>query len=394
MSIIVPSSSDLQVFIMSLTDKNPDIWNDIDQLKIQANRRGPLLDSYVWNLHSLGDKLGELPRSINSNAKKINPLDPYWKQIFVDNYSDDQGSSLIVGTEAFNSLAAFTHPVAKNWITKTSLSFSPVINQDYTISDVAEGNAVIYKCFLFPSYPVVITTTISENEHYGPVFANNLSISVSDKANNKAVSVSANFQGGRSLFLPAKKYKKLNQTSINSNSSITDSLPYRTASIFDCAVEFDTFADFQAFMNFTQSKKSFLNRSQFERIIEMNLTVSQGYNQNITAQTDDRPIKFGPRYWNLTKRDVTGSLTWLSNQYNFYIPTSSNLTMYFGAGFYFPMQNVDWQKPKITAIPGQGYLHQFNFIARAVTGAVANGFKSNTLNSFVSEFLVPTYLDR
>jgi hypothetical protein len=94
----------------------------------------------------------------------------------------------------------------------------------------------------------------------------------------------------------------------------------------------------------------------------------------------------------MTDRKVTGSITWLSNQYNFYIPTSSSLTMNFGAGFYFPMENVDWQKPKITAVPGQGYLHQFNFIARAVNGAVANGFKSNSIGSFVSEFKVPTYI--
>ena len=391
MSIIIPTSSDLQVFIMSLTDRNPDIWNSIDQVKVQANRRGPLLDNYVWNLHNLGDKIGIGPRHPNSYAKRILPNDAFWKLIFVESYQDDQGSDFVEKTDAFNSVAAFTHPVAAKLDTKTSLRFSPVINQDNTLSDVAEGNAVIYKCFLFPSYPVAITTSIAENEHYGPVFPTRMSISVSDQG--KSVSVDCGFQGGRSLFLPPKNNKNFNLTSLNSPNGAPASLPYRTASIFDCSLEFDIFPNgFESYMEYTQSKKNFLTRYSVERIIDIKLDVTQAYNKNITAQTDSRPIKFGPRYLNLSDRKVSGSITWLSNQASFYIPRSSSLTLYFGAGFYFPMQNVDWQNPTVQAVPGRGYIHQFNFIARAVDGAVLNGFKQT--GSYVSEFLVPTYLDR
>ena len=92
MSVIVPSSGYLQVFIMSLTDKDPSIWNAPDQMKVQAKKRGPLLDSYIWNLHSLGDKLGSLPLYPNSNSKRMSITDTNWKLIFVDNYNDDQGS--------------------------------------------------------------------------------------------------------------------------------------------------------------------------------------------------------------------------------------------------------------------------------------------------------------
>ncbi len=390
MSIILPSSGYLQVFIMSLTDKSPTIWNAPDQMKVQAQKRGPLLDSYVWNLHTIGEKLGSFPLYPNSNSKRMSPNDNHWKLIFADKYSDDQGSSFITATDTFNSLASFTHPVAKSLTTKPNITFSPLIKQDNTTSDVADGNEVIYKCFLFPSYPVIISTTISENEHYGPVFANSLSISANDRS--KAVNVDATFQGGRSLYLPPMKLKSLNTTRINSVDNSLNANPYRTATIFDCAVEFDLFQDFQSFMDFTTNKKNYTNRNDFERIVDINLTVNQTFSVNVTANSDGRRIQQGPRFWNMTDRKVSGSITWLSNQYNFYIPTSSSLTMYFGAGFYFPMENVDWQKPRISAVPGQGYLHQFNFVARAVSGAVANGFKDNTIGSFVSEFKVPTYI--
>ena len=390
MSIIVPSSGYIQVFIMSLTDKDPTIWNAQDQMKVQAKKRGPFLDSYVWNLHSMGDKLGSFPLYPNSNSKRMSITDNNWKLIFVDNYNDDQGSSFIATTDTFNSVASFTHPVARNLTTKPNITFSPLINQGNTTSDVADGNEVIYKCFLFPSYPVILSTTISENEHYGPVFANSLSIAANDRS--KSVNVSASFQGGRALFLPPMKLKNLNLTRINSADNSLDANPYRTATIFDCAVEFDIFPDFQSFMDYTTNAKNYKNKNDFERIVDINLSVSQTFTNNITANSDSRRIQQGPRFWNMTDRKVSGSITWLSNQYNFYIPTSSSLTMYFGTGFYFPMENVDWQKPKITAVPGQGYLHQFNFIARAVNGAVANGFKSNSIGSFVSEFKVPTYI--
>ena len=392
MSIIVPSSSNLQVFLMSLTDKSPDIWNSADQLKVQSKRRGPLLDSYVWNLHSLGEKIGSLPRhNQNSNSKKMNINDPYWKLIFVDRYSDDQGSNFIVSTDSFNNLAAFSHPVASNLTTKPSITFSPLVHQDFTTSDVIEAHNIIYKCFLFPSYPVLLSTTIQENEHYGPVFPQQLDISVDDRS--KSVNISANFLGGRSLFLPPMNLKNLQSTRINSVNNLPSALPYRTANIFDCALEFELFDSFEQFADYAKRKKVFNGRNDFERIVSMNLKVTQNYRSNITANSDQRMIQQGPRYWNLTDRKVTGSITWLSNQYNFYIPTSSSMTLYFGSGFYFPIENVDWQKPIITAVAGQGYLHQFNFVARAVTGAVANGFKSNALGSYVSEFKIPTYLN-
>ena len=71
MAIFLPTSNDLQIFIMSLTDKRPDIWNATDQVKVQSKKRGPLLDSYVWNLHTLGDKIGNLPLYSSSNSKRF-----------------------------------------------------------------------------------------------------------------------------------------------------------------------------------------------------------------------------------------------------------------------------------------------------------------------------------
>ena len=390
---ILPTSSLLQCFIMSLTDKKPQIWSTQDQMKVQASRRGPLLDSYVWNLHSLGNNLGIPPIYTNSNSKRMDINDPYWKLIFVNSYNDDQGSTFITTTDSFNNVASFTHPVASNIITKPRIAFSPVVAQDFIgiDTDVYQGNAVIYKCFLFPSYPVLISTTIRENEHYGPVFPTLLSISVSDQG-PKSVNVEAQFIGGRSLFLPPMKNIALKTTTASGK---LDAVPYRTASIFDCAVEYNLFPSYENFIAYLTEKNAIKTIETTEKIISMSLQVSQTYAFNVTANDDLRKIQQGPKYLNLTDRKVTGSITYLSNVYDFYFPTSSSLTMFFGAGFYFPMQNVDWQRPKIQAVPGQGYTHTFDFVARAVDGAVANAFKANALgNYFSSEFYVKSYIDQ
>jgi hypothetical protein len=59
--------------------------------------------------------------------------------------------------------------------------------------------------------------------------------------------------------------------------------------------------------------------------------------------------------------------------------------MYFGDIFYFPMTNVDWQKPTISLEAGNIYVHTFGFIARVVDGAVTNSYRNP---GYCSEFLV------
>ena len=91
----------------------------------------------------------------------------------------------------------------------------------------------------------------------------------------------------------------------------------------------------------------------------------------------------GPRFANLERRVVTGSLKLFSPQNKTFINTiASPLTLYFGNSFYYTMNNVDWQQPIVTINPGNGYFIEYNFTVRMTEITAFNGFRSNRVSEF------------
>ena len=60
--------------------------------------------------------------------------------------------------------------------------------------------------------------------------------------------------------------------------------------------------------------------------------------------------------------------------------------MYFGNDFFFPFDDVEWQKPKFSATD-KGYEHEYSFIARVARNSL-NAPDTKYKNFPVSEFAI------
>jgi hypothetical protein len=377
---IIPSGSFQQLFILSLPDKFP-LGSARDQLFVQSRVRGPLLNHYVWNMHSLADYTASLSTYPVSNAKIVPSNDPLWKLLLVANFTNDQGISGVVATDTFNPITAFTHYDNNQFKSIVDIKYSPFISYSNS-TDVSDASLILYKSMVLPSYPVMFTSSITGTEHYGPLFPTNISIDVDD--GTKQVGCSMKFVGGKSIFAYPKPQINLINTA-NPQSDGLGFIPYRTANIFDCHLDFKTYSSKESFLSSIKIKNEQTNPENISRISGMSMTISSDYDFKSVAVNNERAIFQGPRYATLRSRTVTGFIKYTANTASFNIPVSSELTMYFGDIFYFPMQNVDWQKPNIELVANNNYVHTFRFIARAVDRAVTNSYRNP---GYCSEFLV------
>jgi hypothetical protein len=374
--ILLRSASFEQIFIMSLTDKNPNIWREPDQLRVQSKIRGPILDQYVWNLYDLANSTST---KFVDNFGIIPADDENWHVIFAESFKDDVGSKYISTVDTFNPVSTFAHPTSSSLGSDTRLEFYPIITSNPEVTTTNASNRTIYNCCVYPAYPVVFTSTIASNTHYGPVFAREISISINEK---QPVRLDLTFTGGKSL-KPDKKEK----------TSLTIDNYYRTLSFYDFAYAYQVFDTEENFLNFYKNSTA-KSRSTAERIIDVRLSINNTYVRTATARnlskTSFNTIEQGPKFIQLNERTVSGSITYITDSPDFVVPNSTALTFHFGDIFYFPMEKVYWQKHTVDVTAAKNYTHTFNFIAVAVELAVSNGFKSSTKNMYVSEFKVPT----
>ncbi len=374
--ILLRSASFEQIFIMSLTDKNPNIWREPDQLRVQSKIRGPLLDQYVWNLYDLANSTAT---KFIDNFGIIPSDDENWHVVFVESFQDDVGANYISTIDTFNPVSTFAHPTSSNLISGTRLEIYPIITSNPEVTTTNASNRTIYNCCVYPAYPVVFTSSVASNTHYGPAFAKKVSISINEK---QPVKMSLDFGGGKSL-KPDKKEKV----------SLTEDNYYRTLSFYDFAYAYQIFDTEEEFLNFYKNSTA-KSRSTAERIIDVRLEIDNRYVFTSTARNLSKSsfnsIEQGPKFIQLNERNVFGSITYISDSPDFVVPNSTALTLHFGDIFYFPMEKIYWQKHKVDITAAKNYTHTFNFIAVAVDLAVSNGFKSSTKNMYVSEFKVPT----
>lgn len=378
-----------QIFIMSLTDVNRQIWNSPDQLTVQSKNRGPLLDQYVWNLHSLGSLITREKEAGFSAIKYRNTFyNPYWYPLPVENYSESSGVKYLSPIETFNPVTAFSKETNSNLKTNNSLTIVPVVDENGNNGLFTNGLTVIRDCFIYPAYPVVFSSSVPENIHYGPLFAESLSIKAT-ASKSGVVSLDARFIGGRSI---KTEYRPLQ--------SIAEQT-FRRTSFYDAAFDFNLSIDES---DWQTTKQKFFNRNNkidmddLVKIISISLNVNQNFDFVVTSNYLNKNNEQGPKYIHLKSRTVEGSITFISRRSNFIRPLVfrqgandvSSLILFFGEPFYFPMQNVVWQKPSISASASEDglFVHEYSFIAQAVDNAVANGFKTG--NKYVSEFKIPT----
>ena len=374
--ILLRSASFEQIFIMSLTDKNPNIWREPDQLRVQSKIRGPLLDQYVWNLYELANSTST---KFIDNFGIIPSSDENWNVVFAESFKDDVGSKFITTIDTFNPVSTFTNPNSSSLTSETKLEFFPIITSNPEVTTTNASNRTIYNCCVYPAYPVVFTSSIASNTHYGPVFASTISISINEK---QPVRMDLSFRGGKSL-KPEKKEQV----------ELTIDNYYRTLSFYDFSYAYQVFNTEEDFLNFYKNSTA-QSRNTAERIINIQLDIENKYVFTSTARnlnkTSFNSIEQGPKFIQLNERTVSGSITYISDSSDFVVPNSTALTLHFGDIFYFPMEKIYWQKHTVDVTAAKNYTHTFKFVAVAVDSAVSNGFKPSTKNMYVSEFKVPT----
>lgn len=418
---------------MSLTDNMKGIWTNLSQVGQVAVRKGPRVDQYVWDLHNLTDN-----STLQNGFIVMSNTDPFWQQVWVDKFADDAGSRFITQLPTYFTVAPFNHKIADKQIYKVDINYSPLISSLDTIEDgiiTSEsetniGEHILYGSIIYPAYPLLFTSSIPKQNHYGPVFVQQASFSVSGDNTITPVSIRLSAVGGKAFQCPAKPVSdpslqtitltdlpvgdefdpdspnpnaNLDPNNPNNNDqsspqTVQDFIQYRVATLQDCLFDTNVYDDFPTFYNTVLINNVIEAITPVNRIVAMELHVKQ--NVVFTATGLDavgaiRTQEQGPRWAAIKDRTVEGSITYFSHDSDFTLPKSGGVTMYFGGCYYFPMPNVDWQKPTMQAEAVQGgYIHVFNFIARACIGAITNGFSTAGLGMPVSEFNVGTqYFD-
>lgn len=375
-------------YIMSLTDKDISIWSDKNQVTMGLLRDNvdAVREVYTWDLRALGKR---------GSFSKIKKTDPFWYKIWVKEHSGDSGSGIYKPLPTVFAVSPFNYLDATAHIYKGSYDFYPLIpNADFnTIENSETYNAekAIWQGMLFPAMPMLFATSIAETDMFGPVFFKNISLSVSGESGLSPVSVSVEYVGGKTIKSPTMERSL--PSVVNAN-NVTDFHAYRTASMVDCLSALGVFTDLQALKDNLAPFYELEKEAPTTRLIEMKLSMTQDVDFAFTGHKGSSSDAQGPRFAEIKNRKVSGSFTFFSRDKKIIMGTSSTnpdsgqLTMYFGGPYLFPMSNVEWQKPIVRQIAGQGFYHIYNFIARAANNSIQMGFKTSDLP--VSEFDFPT----
>jgi len=421
MPTIIPYLSALQLFyIYSFTEKSPSIWyaNGEQNLVGLFKKSDPRLRKiYQWDMHKLSDMIGYG----EGGFKTISPYDSTWHNIWIKNFNDNAGSEILKRAEA-----GFV-PNIENLIEASNFTYTggfgitpliparntaptysrPASNLEYAVgSDVWMGEMALYNIALFPAMPFVVASSIPAHYHFGPVFMRHMVFSV-DSANGSLspVTISIEFGGGRSIVNAGIPKNVPNQILVTQPSKMFDlpnvyypsseiMRPYRFATISDCEIAFETFENVSQFLENT----FVTSHPDVYRIEAMKLDITQNVNFIVTDCSNSVPTSrtdiHGPKFAEITSRNVTGSITFAGRKGSIYddienLIFDQPLSLYFGGPFYFPMNHVDWAMPSVNMDGGGVWRHTYNFVAKITDNAQMVGFDYETGGYPTSEFNIP-----
>jgi len=375
-------------YIMSLTDKDISIWSDQTQVNsgLYRGNTEATREVYTWDLRSLA------ARGVFKRLKKTDSL---WYKLWLREYNADAGSGVYKPLPTIFTVSPFNHLDASGHVYSGSFSFSPLvadtdINGGLT-AETYDAERAVWQGMLFPAMPMLLASTIDKTDCFGPVFFRKISFTVSGEGGLSPVSVTAEFAGGKTLKSPVMDVAPPETVTYLGT---TDYQAYRPASMVDCLAAEDVFDNLQDLKDNLAPFYELEKESPTTRILEIKLTMTQDVEFVFTGHKGSSNDSKGPRFAEIKNRKVTGSFMFFSREDSILLgtsdknPDSGQLTLYFGGPYLFPMSNVEWQKPVLRVVPGQGFYHVYNFTARAADNAIQMGFKTSDLP--VSEFDLPT----
>jgi hypothetical protein len=220
---IFPSGAEHLVYICSISDFIPFVWNDTSQLKMSArNGTSTTKPVYVWNMHLLAN-------SIQSNLSAGNSKLLEWA--YVDNTdiffpiwckekSTNGGSPISRLPTHFTVNTFNTFNSNKNFFS-SEITFHPLINADpvfqYSYSNSTNDNqvqqsflygdtisyqaeSIVWQSMVVPALPICITDSYPNSADFGPLFAENINITTSGI--DSPVTIGAKYAGSKALLMP------------------------------------------------------------------------------------------------------------------------------------------------------------------------------------------------
>ena len=386
------------IFILGIPKINTGIWKflklsvDTSKAKGKAKFRG----SYVWNLFNFTSLL---PTEFDDATEHMYINDSSnWHPIWVDSYGDDAGSSVFQPVPTSYTSVQFNVPHYQEQKFSGSFNTNPFITIDTENPETLNAEKILYAASIIPGYPVMTASSISNHKSYGPVFFQNISYSVSGQESLSPVNIECSFLGGKVLIDPNLSIRKPDIqifepiTDIyqnNNDESNFNYLPYRKANIIDCMISFSTVKNKEELHSGLIKRIDYTSEPAL-KLTKMSLNITQNIELIFTTPQDSLlnyyGDKIGPKYVEISNRKVTGSITFYSTEREIYLNNTGSLTMYFGNDFFFPFDDVEWQKPKFKAIE-KGYEHEYNFIARVAKNSL-NTPDTKYKNFPVSEFAI------
>jgi hypothetical protein len=381
-SRIFKSSALEQFFLISLFDADRSSFLDLNkQMVVQSNYRGGLIEKYIWDTRVLSESL--TGKKINIYPNVVEKNNSYWSLFFTNSVRISNDNSYIEGLPTFNPIAAFAKLSSNKLFTSTQFNISPVtkgitsdeVNDNQNLNEILKTQSILYKAFILPGCPLLFASTLRD-EIYGPQFVSKISIT---GKSNSSVDLTLETTGAKTMYCNQKEVTSF----LNQNS-------YRTLRNYDCQVEFQIFPSANDFFNYIKTKRY----DTSTKLEEISLTVSNTLDTTVTAVSGNDSMQLGPRYFNVSKRTVEGSLTFISKSSEFIdinYRENKGLTLYFGSQFLFSMPNVEFMKPTIKSTGTNDlFVHEYKFIAFACDNALSNAYLANSLGYLeIAEFLLP-----
>jgi len=369
-----------QFFILGLYDVNQvPFIDDPNQMSVQSKLRGNLLSHYTWDVRELSKTYSA--GDSRDNFEFLSEEDPNWRPMFINQFNHDQGSRTVKPISTFNPVSTFATLLSSIFETKNTFSLNPMVKEykaeeDY-VDKFLDFHDILYKAFILPGYPILLTSTLEHSYLYGPQFIDKINIRVEG---NTPVVIDVETTGGRCLFSERKTAEQPENNTI-----------YRLIKNYDCCFDFEAHKTAKEFFDVVNNRSEDL----MIKILSMSLNVDNTYDVKATAVHSTDSIEQGPRFFTITERKVSGTLTFITSSSVFLEKAKEDnkgLTLFFGGMFIFILPNIIWEKPRIRlASTSDLYIHEYDFIAFATDGALANAYRAyaNDQNFDISEFKLP-----
>jgi hypothetical protein len=299
-----------------------------------------------------------------------------WNEMWLTDFKDNAGSNVYQALESVFPVNIYNQPVASRNIYTSDFSLSPLIpmfktdesGDDYSlISPTWAAESLIWQASVFPLYPLLLGGTIREHRHYGPVFITKIVFSSSGQKALGEVDINIKLEGSK-IFTSPFFANDLNYASVYERG-------YRKSKFSDCLLLSEAVDNTSSLAEKAPNSWT-IDVAKDVRIVEIGLDIEQKI-EFIFPCSSMRSDSKGPRFASLTSRTVNGHVVFYSKEQYIDIPEVNELTLYFGGPFLFSMPNIQWQQPELVIEVKSGYIHTYNFIAKAATNAIAEGFKGN-----------------